>query len=239
MFTTLVQTALLLTPNQYGSYHHDPVGPRASAPVFCSALIYDIGQCSHTHNMCATDPPHGLSLGRSSIHRLSAVLTDCQATNTPALSLPSWLTVPNLPANLGTMTALVYSIFYILMEPVAGSMLAPLLLGATAYSNHLTSTYGSKANYYAIGVHVVAWIAQFIGHGVFEGRAPALLDNLVQAIFLAPFFVWLEILFFFGYRPELKARLDKSVQTELTKLKSQKASNNNAVKVNGSNGHAK
>jgi uncharacterized membrane protein YGL010W len=29
-------------------------------------------------------------------------------------------------------------------------------------------------------VHGIAWIAQFIGHGFAEGRAPALLDNLLQ-----------------------------------------------------------
>jgi uncharacterized membrane protein YGL010W len=32
----------------------------------------------------------------------------------------------------------------------------------------------------ALVIHVVAWILQFIGHGVFEGRAPALLDSLDQ-----------------------------------------------------------
>ena len=120
------------------------------------------------------------------------------------------MTVPNLPANLGTIACLVYSTLYVLMEPVAGAMLAPLLLGGTAYANHLTFTYGMKANYIAIGIHILSWIAQFIGHGIFEGRAPALLDNLIQAIFLAPFFVWLEVLFAFGYRPDLKARIDKS-----------------------------
>lgn len=108
------------------------------------------------------------------------------------------------------------------MEPVAGAMLAPLLVGGTAYANHLTQTYGMQANYIAASVHVVSWIAQFIGHGIFEGRAPALLDNLVQALFLAPFFVWLEILFFFGYRPELKARLDTAVQKEIATFKASK-----------------
>ena len=122
------------------------------------------------------------------------------------------------------------------MEPVAGAMLAPLLLGGTAYANHLTSTYGMKANYIAIGVHIVSWLVQFIGHGVYEGRAPALLDNLVQAIFLAPFFVWLEILFAFGYRPELKARLDTSIKAEVAKFKAE----NKGKQVNGAtNGHAK
>lgn len=109
------------------------------------------------------------------------------------------------------------------MEPVAGALLAPLLIGGTAYAYHLTSTYGMQANYIAIGVHIVSWLVQFIGHGVFEGRAPALLDNLVQAIFLAPFFVWLEILFAFGYRPELKSRLDIAIEKEITKVKAEKA----------------
>jgi uncharacterized membrane protein YGL010W len=101
--------------------------------------------------------------------------------------------VANLPPNLGTLSCLLYSVLYILMEPVAGSLLAPLLLGGTAFANHLTSTYGTTANYWAIVLHVVSWVLQFIGHGVFEGRAPALLDNLIQAVFLAPLFVWLEV----------------------------------------------
>ena len=172
----------------------------------------------------------------------SYTLIGFKGTNTPALSLPPWMTVPNLPANLGTIVCLVYSSLYILMEPVAGGMLAPLLLGATAYSNYLTSTYGMKANYAAIGVHVASWIAQFIGHGIFEGRAPALLDNLVQAIFLAPFFVWMEVLFAFGYRPELKSRLDQSVQKEVAKFKAGKKPGDaiEQLKANGcGNGHAK
>lgn len=101
--------------------------------------------------------------------------------------------------------------------------------------------YGMKANYIAIGVHIASWLAQFVGHGIFEGRAPALLDNLVQAIFLAPFFVWLEVLFAFGYRPELKSRLDKAVESEITKHKAEKASkgmNGLPSADSGSNGQA-
>lgn len=145
------------------------------------------------------------------------------------------MTIPYLEANLGTIACLTYSTLYILMEPVAGGILAPLLLGGTAYAHHLTSTYGMKANYIAIGVHIFSWLAQFVGHGVFEGRAPALLDNLVQAFFLAPFFVWLEVLFAFGYRPGLKARLDKAVEVEIEKYRKEK---DEKAKSNA-NGHAK
>jgi uncharacterized membrane protein YGL010W len=79
-----------------------------------------------------------------------------------------------------------------------------------------------STNRVAIAVHVVSWIAQFVGHGVFEGRKPALLDNLMQAIFLAPLFVWLEFLFLLGYRPELQARVAKKIQVELAKMKEAK-----------------
>lgn len=146
-----------------------------------------------------------------------------QATNTPAIPLPSAINIPNLPANAGTIAAVSYSTLYILMEPVAGGLLAPLIIGGTAYANYLTSTYGATVNSWALGVHICSWLAQFVGHGKFEGRAPALLDNLVQALFLAPFFVWFEILFFLGYRPELKARLDRAVEKEVKKFRESKA----------------
>jgi uncharacterized membrane protein YGL010W len=161
--------------------------------------------------------------------------TTRKGTNTPAIPLPPWLSIPNLPANLGTVAAVTYSTLYVLMEPVAGGFLAPLLIGGTAYANYLTTNYGMTANYAALGVHLFSWVAQFIGHGVFEGRAPALLDNLVQALFLAPFFVWLEILFMFGYRPELKARLDSAIQQDISKFKEDSAAKktNGQAKTNG------
>ena len=125
------------------------------------------------------------------------------------------------------------------MEPVAGAMLAPLLLGGAVYSSHLTSNYGATANYWAFGIHISSWLAQFVGHGVFEGRAPALLDNLIQAIFLAPFFVWLEVLFALGYRPELKGRLDKAVEQEVSRFKESKGAKQKDSTANGStNGSA-
>ena len=45
----------------------------------------------------------------------------------------------------------------------------------------------------ALAIHVTAWVLQFAGHGVFEGRAPALLDSLDQALITAPLFVLLEV----------------------------------------------
>jgi uncharacterized membrane protein YGL010W len=112
---------------------------------------------------------------------------------------------------------------YVLLEPVAGTILAFICLGAAALGNAALSHNPTLTNQTALIVHIVSWLLQFLGHGAFEGRAPALLDNLVQAIFLAPLFVWLEFLFKFGYRRELQGRVEKAVKVEIAKFRSQKA----------------
>ncbi|RVX73718.1 hypothetical protein B0A52_02608 [Exophiala mesophila] len=156
------------------------------------------------------------------------------------IPLPEAVTIPYLDLNAGTIFCLLYCSLYVLLEPVAGTALSILLLASTAYGKYLVTIYGMTANYYAVGGFLVSWIAQFIGHGVFEGRAPALLDNIFQAFFLAPLFVWLEILFALGYRPELKTRMEKLVAQDIAKYQKSKAEAVNGT-ANGKalNGHAK
>mmetsp|Transcript_16636 Transcript_16636/g.46976 ORF Transcript_16636/g.46976 Transcript_16636/m.46976 type:complete len:189 (+) Transcript_16636:182-748(+) len=104
----------------------------------------------------------------------------------------------------------IYLVYYIILEPFAGLLYAPQLtamyLCANAFYNH-----NENALAIALAAHIIAWISQFVGHGVFEGRSPALLDNLVQAFLLAPFFVWMEVLFKLGYRKDLQESLKKHV----------------------------
>lgn len=95
-----------------------------------------------------------------------------------------------------------------------------------AANNYFYSVDPHNATVVAGGVFLLAWILQFVGHGKFEGRAPALLDNLMQALLLAPLFVWLELLFFFGYRRELQARVEKQVEKNIAQFKAEKASKN-------------
>jgi uncharacterized membrane protein YGL010W len=140
----------------------------------------------------------------------------------PFFELPPWLQIPYLEPNLGTFAALTWGGLYLLLEPVAGGALALICLGAAAGTNYLRLLDPAGTTRIAIAVHVVCWLLQFVGHGKFEGRAPALLDNLFQAIFLAPLFVWLELLFMAGYRPELKKRVDKAVEIEIEKFRARK-----------------
>lgn len=142
------------------------------------------------------------------------------------VTLPEWLSFEYLPLNMCTIGSLIWGSFYVLMEPVAGSLLCALCVGAAAANNYFYSVDPYTSNIVAGAIFVVAWLLQFVGHGKFEGRAPALLDNLMQALLLAPLFVWLELLFYFGYRKELQARVDKQVAREIAQYKADRTSKN-------------
>lgn len=76
---------------------------------------------------------------------------------------------------------------------------------------------------YMATLHVVGWLTQFVGHGLFEQRAPAVLTNIFFAI-LAPFFVTFEALnYCFGYKegPRMQKVL-KLIQEDIIEYKSQK-----------------
>lgn len=57
-------------------------------------------------------------------------------------------------------------------------------------------------------VWAAGWVAQFVGHGVFEGRRPALVDSFVDAISTAPLFVFLEAVLGLGGLPALRHKLE-------------------------------
>ena len=81
----------------------------------------------------------------------------------------------------------------------------------------MTGCNRTKVNSIAIGVHIISWILQFIGHGKYEGRKPALLDNLVQALFLAPLFVWYEVLCKLGFYKQVKREVESDIEIEVAK----------------------
>ncbi|KAK2429174.1 2-hydroxy-palmitic acid dioxygenase mpo1 [Trifolium repens] len=105
--------------------------------------------------------------------------------------------------NFGFLVTLVYSVFYASLDLKAGSLAALLCVVCWVASSFVADQLGWSLSWKVVlVVQLVCWVGQFIGHGVFEKRAPALLDNLIQAFVMAPFFVLLEALqVVFGYEP--------------------------------------
>lgn len=81
------------------------------------------------------------------------------------------------------------------------------------------SMYGLSHMQVIVFIHVISWILQFIGHGKFEGRKPALLDNL-QLIFNAPVFVHIELMnYLFGYKKEELEETRKYINYEVQRYR--------------------
>lgn len=133
-------------------------------------------------------------------------------------------------ANLGGALAWGYGLYYSILDWQLG-IPSMALLGTlayvfkTVYLNLNDTSVVSQKQFiqYAIALHILSWLAQFYGHGVHEKRAPALLDNLLQAIVLAPFFVSFEIAFWLGYKLDLKKRMDNGAGRRIMEIKQKEA----------------
>ncbi|KAG0307250.1 hypothetical protein BGZ98_000699 [Dissophora globulifera] len=128
----------------------------------------------------------------------------------------------SFPPNAGILAMFAYCLYYIKLDKVAGLLTMPLFMGLAKHATAFNNTR-ADATKIATLVQIVAWGAQFIGHGVYEKRAPKLVDNLLQALVLAPYFVVYEVLFTLGYRPKLKAELYKLVDADIREFKTKKA----------------
>jgi len=62
------------------------------------------------------------------------------------------------------------------------------------------NTFGGKLYTYYIAVNIFGWLTQFVGHGIYEQRAPAITTNLFF-MFIAPFFDVFEVMnMVYGYK---------------------------------------
>ncbi len=99
---------------------------------------------------------------------------------------------------------LIYYVFLDAALALATAAFTALFLLAAAW----IARQGAAIGWAAFGVLFVGgWIVQLVGHK-FEGRKPALADNLFQ-IFIAPIFLCAELFFALGYKPKLHAAVQE------------------------------
>jgi uncharacterized membrane protein YGL010W len=197
----------------YASYHSNTVN-KIIHIVFVPTILWTV--CVWLSNFHLFDVPisHGnfvvtnipvvdqyLQLGLASAQKFFG-------TSHGLFNFSVFATQPAIEFTVATAVAIIYLVYYIVLEPVAGILYIPVLLGFSHLGNLFLHNV-PNANMLALYIHLVAWVAQFIGHGIFEKRAPALFDSLIQAFLLAPLFVWMELLFAIGYRPALQREINQ------------------------------
>jgi uncharacterized membrane protein YGL010W len=116
------------------------------------------------------------------------------------------------------LAAAVLAYYFVLDVPLALAML--LVIGLLIWLAEAIASLGAARGWAWFGVLFVGgWILQLVGHA-FEGRKPALVDNLFQ-IFVAPIFLAAEAFFALGYKPQLhqevqRRALEKRGQSNLS-----------------------
>ena len=100
---------------------------------------------------------------------------------------------------------------YYFMLDVAMALAMLVIFGLLIWLGERIAMLGALAGWsWFAALFVGGWILQLVGH-VYEGRRPALADNLFQ-IFVAPIFLCAEIFFALGYKPDLQSSVQQRAQ---------------------------
>jgi uncharacterized membrane protein YGL010W len=117
----------------------------------------------------------------------------------------AWLRfeVGGIPVTAAMLFAGAVLLYYLVLDLLLGLGMA-IVTGALVWLGGLLAAQGTVAGWsWFAALFIGGWILQFVGHA-FEGRRPALADNLFQ-IFVAPIFLCAEVFFALGYKPRLHA----------------------------------
>ncbi|MGX0893559.1 putative membrane protein YGL010W [Pseudomonas sp. ADAK2 TE3594] len=122
------------------------------------------------------------------------------------LSRPEW-SLAGAWVSPAVLLALASAWFYLRLELRLGVLMTGLL-GLSVWLGHVLaqqSTFIWLAS--GIGMFVVGWAIQFVGHH-YEGRKPAFIDD-VTGLIVGPLFVVVEAGFLLGLRGELKREIEE------------------------------
>ncbi|MBD9426166.1 DUF962 domain-containing protein [Pseudomonas sp. PDM15] len=122
------------------------------------------------------------------------------------LSRPGW-DIAGLWLSPALLTALAAGVFYLRLDLRFGLLMSALLglclWAGAALAQQSTLIWLSGG----LGLFVVGWIIQFIGH-YYEGRKPAFVDDLMGLV-VGPLFVVAELGFLLGLRPEVQEAVEQ------------------------------
>ena len=103
--------------------------------------------------------------------------------------------------------AAIACVYYLKLDLFLGLVMTCLLsisvwFGAAIAASSTLSWLG-----WGVGLFVVGWILQFVGH-FYEGKKPAFVDD-IMGLAIGPLFVVAEAVFMLGLKPKLKRMVEK------------------------------
>lgn len=124
------------------------------------------------------------------------------------LSRPMW-TPASLPFALSPAWLLfgAATLYYLALDVPLGAAMAVVAVACVALGTWFAQQPTALWLGGGIGLFVIGWIIQFVGHAAYEHRKPAFVDDVI-GLLIGPLFVLAEALFRIGWRPALRAAVD-------------------------------
>lgn len=113
--------------------------------------------------------------------------------------------VGSVELNLAVLASVLACAYYLMLDLRYGVVMSALFALACQAGTHLAHASQSRWLAWGLGLFVVGWVFQFIGHW-FEGRKPAFVDDLIGLI-IGPLFVVAELGFFLGLGRQVEAEV--------------------------------
>lgn len=102
------------------------------------------------------------------------------------------------------------SVYYLVLDVPLGLMMVCVSALCVAFGQWIAAQSTPTWLITGVGLFVIGWVFQFIGHVAYEHRKPAFVDDVI-GLLIGPLFVLAEALFGLGWRPRLREAIEAEV----------------------------
>jgi uncharacterized membrane protein YGL010W len=117
---------------------------------------------------------------------------------------------PEVPYTGATLFYLVTFLYYLCLDWQIALWQAPFTLTLLWLADRVALWTFRDSLLIFLAAFALGWTVQLLGHA-FEGKRPALADNILQ-IFNAPLFLTVEVILLLGYRSDLRAQSEGAIE---------------------------
>lgn len=120
-----------------------------------------------------------------------------------------FFTIGSLSVSAALLVVIAAVVFYLRLDTGLGLLMGVLLALCLWVGQQIAAAPMAVWLSWGIGMFVVGWVWQFVGH-YFEGRKPAFVDDLM-GLAIGPLFVVAEVVFMLGLRRTLRHDVEDRV----------------------------
>ena len=125
------------------------------------------------------------------------------------LSRPALMHIDGIAISPATIGVMITALFYLKLDIRFGIVMSVFLASCLWLGQMLAAQSTEIWLVWGIGVFVVGWVIQFIGHH-YEGKKPAFLDDILGLV-IGPIFVAAELAFEMGLRKDVQDAVEVRV----------------------------